>query len=286
MQDVHGKPVRLNFSMVGDDEFRRRAQPILNDAGVEHGWRRRDPCADRFRSSVCEDWPFLTDADFQLIDRHSNVLDFCGQPYAPAHAGAACRQMLALGARLLEADGWALRCESSGVSHARETWLRFANQSRQCQLRLDEEASDAARPRDRRHSWALLYRCLVDAPVQVYSVFYTRGMHLLGQPELIVSAEELNAATGRDCLALAGGLFETLAAKLLAEGLPFEKGLAFESHHGEPFQASWEAAPAHYADSAMDNPLGRLRLRRPAVRQAVHRDCMGMRTGSGPFVAS
>jgi hypothetical protein len=253
---------KLIFCMVGDDDFRRRAEAILCEAKVEHDWQRRDPCADAFRSSVCEDWPFLTDADFQLIDRHSNVLHFHSAPYAADQAAAACQQMLALGARLLEADGWAMKCESSGISHARETWLKLASRADHC-YRPFTQAIGTPRERlqDRRNFWTVLYQALVDSPIQVYSVFYSCGMHLLGQPEFIVKDHDLEGSAPH--AAAAAELFEAFAVHLLAECAPvgFHDGQSFgKGGDAPPFQVTWEACTEHVADDGMHNPFGRWRF--------------------------
>ncbi len=266
---------KLVFQMVGDDEFRGRAESILREAKVEYEWQLRDPCADRFRSSVSEDWPFLTDADFQMIDRHSHALHFRSAPYSADQAAAACQQMLALGARLLEADGWAMKCESSGISHARETWLKLASRADHC-YRLLTQAIGTPRERlhDRRNFWRTLYQTLVDAPIQVYSVFYSSGMHLLGQPELIVNDDDLNGSTGS-----AAELFEAFAVHLLAECAPvgFRDGQSFgNGGDAATLQVTWEACTEHGDDDCMHNPFGRWRFTRGARPDAVHHQGNGL----------
>lgn len=269
---------KLIFRMVGDDDFRRRAESILGEARVEHEWQRRDPCADAFRSSVCEDWPFLTDADFQLIDRHSNVVHFHSDPYAADQAAAACQQMLALGARLLEADGWAMKCENSGISHARETWLKLASRADHCHRRLTQAiGTPRQRLQDRRNFWTVLYQALVDAPVQVYSLFYSCGMHLLGQPELIVKDDDLDgpAGAGATHTETAAELFEAFAVHLLAECAPggFHNDQSFGTgSDGLPFQVTWEACTEHVADDWTHNPFGRWRFTCGLRRDLVHQD--------------
>jgi hypothetical protein len=287
MQSITGQLPTLNFRLVGDDEFRSRAELILGEAKVEHEWQRRDPCADAFRSSVCEDWPFLTDADFQLIDRHSNLLQFRSEPYAPDQAAAACQRMLALGARLLEADGWAMKCESSGISHARETWLKLASRVDLGYRRLTQAiGTPRERLQDRRNFWAVLYQTLVDAPIQVYSVFYSCGMHLLGQPEFIVKDDHL----GGDHAETAADLFEAFAIHFLAECAPvgFQDGQSFGKAPSEasPFQLMWEACTEHGIDDCMHNPFGRWRFTRGLRKDRVHQGNCLAEQHVGPRVAT
>lgn len=264
MQHSTWGPAKLIFCMVGDDEFRRRAESILREANVDHVWQRREPCADAFRSSVCEDWPFLTDDDFQLIDRHCNVLRFGSEPYAPGEAAAVCQRMLALGARLLEADGWAMKCENSGISHPRETWLKLAGRVDQaCQRFTQAIGTPRERLQDRRRFWRLLFQTLVEAPIEVYSVFYSCGMHLFGQPELIVKADDVPGPAGASAKSV-GELFEAFAVHVLAECGPlgFENGQSFCSGGAAAsVRMIWEAGPKHGGDDdGMHNPFGRWRF--------------------------
>ena len=267
MQSVTGALPRLSFCMVGDDEFRARAELILHEANVDHEWLGRDRCmADAFRSSVCQDWPFVTDADFAQIDRHSNVLHFRSESYQANEASRTCRGMLCLGARLLEADGWAMKCMSSGIAHARESWLKLASQADQAYQRLVQEiGTPRDYLRDQCDFWKILWHTLVASPVQAYSVYSTCGMHILGQADLIVSEDELDDAVGDPDLRpnKAAELFEAFALRLLTEyrTVGFQGGqtyrIATDALH---FRVVWEGHTGCDRDDLLHNPYGRLRL--------------------------
>ncbi len=248
--------------MVGDDDFRRRADLILGEAAVEHDWQDRDRwMADAFRTSVCQDWSFVTDTDFEQIDRHRHVLHFQSAAYGSSQAAEVCHAMLALGARLLEADGWAMKCESSGVNRTRETWLTLASRADHAYRRMTQEIGT---PRDHLQDqldfWRILVAALVDSPIQIYSVFYTCGMHLLGQPDLILDDDELDRALGDIDFrpTRAAELFETFALRLLTEysAVRFPDGQTIRiANHCTHCQVTWEGCPRYVADDCLHNPI-------------------------------
>jgi hypothetical protein len=154
-----------------------------------------------------------------------------------------------------------MKCESSGISHARETWLKLAGRVEHSHRRLTQAlGTPRERLQDRRNFWTLLYQALVDAPIQVYTVFYSCGMHLLGQPELIVKENELDGQAGA---AAAAKLFEAFAVHLLADDAPaeFQDARSFGlAGNTLPCQVTWEACTEHLADAWMHNPFGRWRF--------------------------
>lgn len=239
---------RIVLCLPGTSDFEERARPLLESKGIEHEWNdahARMPAA--FQASACRWDPSLTDDDLAGIARHTRVLYILSPNFTAGEAPAVSREFLNLGCQLLEAGALAMKCESSGIAHGRKRW--------------NELASEA----DGRGLWSTLLRAYVQLPIHCEGDFYTCGMHLLGQPDLIVFGELLNdsrEATG-DQGWMAVHLFGVFAQYLLAECKPgqFASGHTFSPDAESPrFRVVWEACTGYDEDDLFFNPFGRWRF--------------------------
>lgn len=181
----------------------------------------------------------FTDADWDAVDHHDSVAYVLAKG-GQEHASYISERMLAVAAELFERWGaTAIKSESSGLAHGRETWLALAE--------------DAAEPETLRRAW-------VKRPIHGDDVLYTCGMHLLGVPDVELEAEGL---LDEDRLGEWVELIDGLAGYLLSEPR------AAEIRDGEGFRLA-EDAPRwllrqHTCDRYDDediffNPYGYWRL--------------------------
>ena len=230
---------KIVLCLVGDDRFAKKAGPILKAAGAEHEFRDRDPrMASAFKASVCPAAPTLDAEEIERIDQHESVLYVLSKNSTSGQAPEASRAMLGLGAKLLEAGGLAMKCESSGIAHGRARWIALAEQAQ-----------------SRQDSWPALFRAYVQFPIGSKKDLYTCGMHLLGKPDLIVSKSlEVDDIVG---------LFQTFALYLLGECVEgrFASGHTFRVDADSPrFRVRWEPCAEYDEDDFFFNPFGRWRF--------------------------
>jgi hypothetical protein len=138
-------------------------------------------------------------------------------------------------------------CESSGIAHGRARWLELAREA---------EIAD---------SWSALFRGYVQLPIQNGDDYYTCGLHLLGQPDLIASGTLLREAydSTEDQAWMAVHLFRAFACYLLAECTPgrFASGHTFSLDAASPrFRVLWEDCAGYEEDDFFFNPFGRWRF--------------------------
>lgn len=113
----------------------------------------------------------FTDSDWNAVTEHDSVA------YVLAKGGQddqayISERMLAVTSELFERWGaTAIKSESSGLAHSRDTWLALA------------DAADA--PHALRQAW-------VKRPILDDDLLYTCGMHLLGAPDVELQAEGLH----------------------------------------------------------------------------------------------
>jgi hypothetical protein len=267
MKSVTGYLPRLILCVVGDDAFRKAAESILRGNAIEHEWRPKEPRMEHaFRCSVVRVRPSLTDQDFQRINQHTQALYFLSENYGSDKAAETCHKMIQVGAHLLRCGGWAMKCESSAVTHSHERWIQFADLADQG---LHESrvpgASDEQLVAARVHFWLACFRAFVQLPIQMEDAYYTCGMHLLGQADLIVgnSILEEAATTPGPHLNAAVELFEALGLYLLAESSEeaFRSGHTFRQNDRSPrFRMEWEHCTGYAADDFLCNPYGRWRF--------------------------
>lgn len=241
-QTGRGYLPKLVLCAVGDARFAAEARALLRAESVEHEVRGHDDrMAEAFQASAFRVDRSLTDADLAAIDRHQSAVYFLSDSFGAGAALSTTRRMLALGARLLQTGGAAMKCESSGIAHGRQRWLALA-----------ASADDAA-----------LFKAFVQypiGPVDEGNDYYTCGLHLLGRPDLIAS----DAATGGD-LVDAVALFSTFALYLLTECAPgkFRSGHTFRLDGASPrYVVRWEPCGGYDEDDFFFNPFGRYRFER------------------------
>lgn len=234
---------KIILCVPGGKDFPKTCEAILTEAGNEHEWRKREKrMREAFEASEFRVRPSLEKADWELIDQHKTVLYVLSDNYPAAQAPTVSLSMLQLGRQLLEAEGSAIKCESSGIAHSRARWIELANQA------------DGAK--DAQTRWSALFDAFVQFPVQSETDYYTCGMHLLGVPDLIVDTEVLAAEDAVE-------LFGVFALYLLAECPPgsFASGHTFSADKKAPrYRVVWEPCTEYEEDEFFFNPFGRWRF--------------------------
>lgn len=239
---------KIVLCLLGDEDLPGQCQPILESEGAEHEWREHDRRMVRaFKASACRFDPSLTREDLANIKGHSRVLYVLSKNFTAQEAPVVSRAFLRLGGRLLEAGGTALKCESSGIAHGRERWLELARES------------------ENENFWSALFRAYVQYPIQNGDDYHSTGLHLLGQPDLIVSSSLLREAAGskKDPAWAAVDLFLGFALYLLSECAPgqFASGHTFSLNADSPrFRVLWEECTGYDEDEFFYNPFGRWRF--------------------------
>lgn len=138
--------------------------------------------------------PSMLDSDWDAIRSHRAVAYVLSPPMERAAARATSKRMLDVVAAAFEVGASAAKSESSGIAHGRARWLELAGR---CASSDPTEATFASLD-------AWVRRPLVDR-----SVYYSCGMHLLGEPDVEI-------ASPRDDGEVRSWM-DALAAYLLAE---------------------------------------------------------------------
>jgi len=251
---------KLILCLPGGDDFQAQCESVLQKAGVEHEFRGLDTrIVSAFEAAMCRVRPSLDARDLEALGRHSTVLYIISRNFTPQQSATVSRDFLRLGRQLLEAGGIAVKCESSGVAHSAAFWKELTG-------RAETGASGLVPTPD---YWSAIYAAYVKLPIQSANDFYSCGMHLLGQPDMIVSCTLMNEALadGESPTYRAIDLFDGFSALLLSEY--GEKG--FISGHrfrlkGESrlYQVTWEPCEGYDEDEFFFNPYGRWRFANPA----------------------
>ncbi len=210
----------------------REASALSNDARMEAAF---EASADRVT-------PSMSDEDLRAIREHAAVAYVLSPPIEAAEAMDIARETLALIVRLFEAGAAAVKSESAGIAHGRERWLELAR----------EAAGD-----DPEDSAVAIYLAFVRRPLLDEPVYYTCGMHLLGERDVEVPTREkvLDAVD----------LLDTLAIYLLTEKPPdgVEQGHTFRRSEKDPLRELRAHPCARYPeDDFFFNAHGYLRIER------------------------
>jgi len=120
--------------------------------------------------------PSFTDRDRAAVAEHRGVGYVVGPAATSAEAFAVSRRMLAVIGALLTEGAEAAKTESSGIAHGRDRWLQLAQV--------------AAAATDRAGQASPLYAGFVRRPLSSGLVFYSCGMHLLGEPDVEITAAD------------------------------------------------------------------------------------------------
>jgi hypothetical protein len=252
----HGDLPQLVFCVPGGDDLVETAGPILEAEGIEHEFRPREKHLEKaFEASEFRSEPSLEPEDWDLIRAHTKVLYVMSRPLPASEGPGACDTFLRLGRRLLEAGGVAIKCDSSGIAHSRRRWIE-----------LDENASRHidAPPGDDQAMWEFWYALFcayVQFPIGDDDDWYTCGMHLLGQPDTILSTRLFREAGLSSDTAIE--LLRAFGVYLLAECPEggFGTGHTFRTDAQSPrFRLTWEKCDRYKEDDFFFNPFGRWRF--------------------------
>ena len=132
-----------------------------------------ESCSDRSR-------PSWTEEDRDAVARHQAVVYVMSPPVMAGESLAYSAAALRIIAALLRAGGTAAKSESAGIAHGRTEWLRLADAA----AATTAQVEPVALPNLLRDAFVRLP--LLDADDEVY---YTCGMHLLGQRDFEMPAE-------------------------------------------------------------------------------------------------
>jgi hypothetical protein len=198
---------------------------------------------DAFAVSADRVDPSMTDADRAAIAGHTAVAYVITPPAPASEALDVSARTLAVIAELLREGAEAAKDDSSGIAHGRRRWLDLA-----------AAAEDARLSGERGQLAEALYSAFVRRPLSSGLVYYSCGMHLLGEADI-----ELTAADDE------GGLewMDALARYLLTEqgSAGIRDGDTFGLAADGPRRVLRRHRCARYAeDDLFHNPYGYWRL--------------------------
>jgi hypothetical protein len=230
---------KIVLCVLGNGGLRRQWEPILQSGGIEHEWADADERMPRaFQASAAGYGRSLGRDDLAAIAGHAEVLYLLSRNFTAQEAAEVSTSFLHLGGRLLEAGAVAMKCESSGIAHSRARWRELA-------------AASSSAP------WPALLRAYVQTPILGDDEYRSCGLHLLGQPDLIVSRSLLSDADR------VVNLFLAFALYLLSEcpAGQFAPGHTFHADADSPrYRVMWEACAGYAEDDFFFNPFGRWRF--------------------------
>ena len=222
---------RMVLCVVGGADLQQQTKKLLAD--VEHEFQPADDRmvaafgASRFGVST------VTEDDLTRIAAHRRVLYILSPNYSERDAARISKEMLEVARKVLAAGGTAMKCESSGIAHGRMV---------------------PASP----------VRALVQLPISDRADLYSCGMHLLGQPDLVLARNALDEAyEGRDPAQATSELFISFAEWLTGECPPggLTSGNTFRTAVDAPrFRLTWEPCRGYAEDDFFFNPFGRWRF--------------------------
>lgn len=147
------------------------------DLDTEYSQAQPDPrMVEAFDVSADLVVPSFTDDDRAAVAEHRSVAYVLGPAAASYEGFAVTRRMLAVIAALLQNGGTAAKSESSGIAHGRDRWLHLA--------------SVAAAGNDRAAQAPPLYAAFVRRPLSSGLVYYSCGLHLLGEADVEITAAD------------------------------------------------------------------------------------------------
>lgn len=147
------------------------------DLDTDYSQRGPDPrMAEAFEVSADLVVPSFTDEDRAAVAEHQAVAYILGPSAASYEGFAVTRRMLAVVAALLQNGGTAAKSESSGIAHGRDRWLHLA--------------SVAAAANDRAGQAPPLYAAFVRRPLSSGLVYYSCGLHLMGEADVEITAAD------------------------------------------------------------------------------------------------
>jgi hypothetical protein len=189
-----------------------------------------------FEASYDRVSPSMSDADWAVLS----------PPIPKARATDISGRALLLTAALLRAGGTAAKGEGAGIAHGRARWLELA-----------EELARAREHADTLTEGATLYRAWVRRPMldDDEAVYYSCGMHLLGEPDIEIEA-------GLD-VAVALEWMDLLGMYLLCDRptRPLKDGEGFRLNDEGPRRVMrFRPCKRYEEDGFLFNPYGYIRL--------------------------
>jgi len=183
-----------------------------------------EPDARMTRSFRSAGHHWMTADDENLLDKHSLVLYLLAQGGTHERARSA---MLAAAA-LLRAGGYAIKVESAGIAHSKDSWLEFCEN-----LHLFSA-----------HKALVVY--------VTGEKTYSCGMQNLGLPDAIVNPDDSKDAVE---------LIRTFTWYLFSEGPTIQHGQTFCASEGEPiYKLHVSDCDLYELDDIYFNPYGMVRL--------------------------
>jgi hypothetical protein len=135
-----------------------------------------DRMGDAFEVSADRVVPSFGDRDRAAVAEHKAVAYILGPTAGATDAFAVSLRMLAVVGAVLGAGADAVKTESSGIAHGRDRWLYLAEL--------------AATVRGREGQAPVLYAAFVRRPLSTGLVYYSCGMHLLGEADVELTAAD------------------------------------------------------------------------------------------------
>ncbi|MBO2455037.1 hypothetical protein J4573_48675 [Actinomadura barringtoniae] len=180
------------------------------------------------------------EGDWDAVEGHDSVAYLVSRQIFPFVAVDVARWTLELTAKLLRSGVTAVKNESNGLTHGRERWLELA---------------EGAAAQDK--SVLPLYLALVKRPIADDGLYYSCGMHLLGQPDIEIAWD------GEPDAAELARLIDGMALYMLTEERAEEmrEGEGFRLSEDEPrWIISRVECDRYEDDDIFFNPYGFWRL--------------------------
>lgn len=206
------------------DGFRIEGLNLILPDGVEiecSPTPRDDQFANVFRGSCRRP---ATPQELAIVESYSVNVCLAG----PGGSLDSARSMMQAGAAIVKAGGGGVFIDNSGLSHGASVWLEMT------------EAGDA-------DALSYAFVGIIRGRMEVR----TRGMHVLGKPDLVMPRADADADQD--------AIIETLRYVCLGER-PIDDGHILADEHGPRYQIRTARDDQFNCDSPMHNPFGRLKL--------------------------
>jgi hypothetical protein len=189
----------------------------------------------------------LRHQDYAAIAKHRAVAYILAPATLAEQAPVVATRMIAVIAALLGAGAVAVKSESSAIAHGAAHWRELAAQASRPAV-SSQQAVDRS---------ATLYQAWVRRPIREGDLLYSCGMHLLGQPDI-----EITASTHRgDDLAWLDLLALYLLSEKSSRGLSSGDGFR-KSPADPPRPLRLTSCERHEDDDFFYNPYGYWRIGR------------------------
>ncbi|CAN5367148.1 hypothetical protein BH10CYA1_BH10CYA1_19670 [soil metagenome] len=253
---------KIVLCLLGDLDSKTELEEMLNEANVDYEFGERDArMEESFKGVEFGTRPSLKREDFDAISDHSLVLYILSNGYPKASAFQASAWFLLFGCKLLETGAVAMKCESSGISHSRLRWLTLSEAcKRHSSTQPEREIGEVVAG-----LYTALFEAYVQYPIGSAKDYWSCGMHLLGQPDVIIATELVKKALADSDSPVAdvAYLFNAFCLYILGESSEshFESGGTFHPDSEFPsLKVVWEECEGYPHDDLYFNPYGRWRF--------------------------